>query len=84
MLPREILDREKQGFEVPLLRWLRTELRPVIEQDLSEQKIRSQGIFDSEKVSALVKKLFSSDPGDAAARIWGLLVFQQWWKKYME
>ncbi|HEY6162906.1 MAG TPA: asparagine synthase (glutamine-hydrolyzing) [Bacteroidia bacterium] len=83
LLPAEILNRKKHGFEVPLLRWLRTELRHLIEEDLSEQKIKAQGIFDHNQVDHLVKKLFSPDPGDAAARIWGLLVFQRWWKKYM-
>jgi asparagine synthase (glutamine-hydrolysing) len=34
-------------------------------------------------VQQLKKQLFSNNPGDAHARIWALLVFQYWWKKYM-
>ncbi len=84
MLPPELYDRPKHGFEVPLLKWMRGELRPLIEQDLlADDFVASQGIFEVATVQKLKKQLFSSNPGDAHARIWGLIVFQYWWKKYM-
>ena len=84
MLPPELYDRPKHGFEVPLLKWMRGELRPLIEQDLlADDYVASQGIFDVAGVQQLKKQLFSNNPGDAHARIWALLVFQYWWKKYM-
>jgi asparagine synthase (glutamine-hydrolysing) len=84
MLPPELYDRPKHGFEVPLLKWMRGELRPLIEQDLlADDFVASQGIFDVAGVQQLKKQLFSNNPGDAHARIWALLVFQYWWKKYM-
>ena len=83
VLPKEIYNRPKHGFEVPLLQWLRTELRSLIENDLLQDRfIEEQGIFDVEAIRKLKNQLFSKNPQDSHARIWGLLVFQYWWKKY--
>ncbi len=83
-LPAELYDRPKQGFEVPLLKWMRNELRPLIENDLlADDFVESQGVFDVEAVRKLKAQLFSRSPGDVHARIWGLIVFQTWWKRYM-
>jgi asparagine synthase (glutamine-hydrolysing) len=82
-LPAELYNRPKKGFEVPLLKWLRKEMKQVIENDLlSEKFITEQNIFNYPSVSDLKKQLFSSNPGDVHARIWALTVFQWWWKKY--
>ena len=83
-LPEELYNRPKHGFEVPLLKWFRGELRPLIEDDLlADEFIESQGIFAVEEVRKLKKQLFSNSPGDVHARIWALIVFQHWWKQYM-
>lgn len=85
LLPSELYRRPKQGFEVPLLKWMRRELRSLIQDDLlNERFIAEQGIFDVKEISLLKQKLFSKDPGDVHARIWALMVFQYWWKKYMK
>jgi asparagine synthase (glutamine-hydrolysing) len=82
-LPPELYNRPKKGFEVPLLKWLRTEMKDLILNDLlSEKTVREQGIFDWNAVHALTHRLFSSNPGDVHARIWALVVFQWWWKRY--
>jgi asparagine synthase (glutamine-hydrolysing) len=82
-LPAELYNRPKKGFEVPLLKWLRKEMKSLIEDDLlSESFIHEQHIFDYKAIAALKRQLFSSNPGDVHARIWALVVFQWWWKKY--
>jgi len=82
-LPPELYNRPKKGFEVPLLKWLRKEMKSLIEDDLlSEKFILDQNIFDYPAIAQLKKQLFSSNPGDVHARIWALIVFQWWWKKY--
>lgn len=82
LLPPEILNRGKKGFEVPLLKWFRNELKPAIENIyLEDNFIREQKIFNPAYISQLKKQLFSSSPNDAAARTWAIIVFQHWWKK---
>ena len=83
MLPAKLYHRPKKGFEVPLLKWFRKELKTMIVDDvLSQSQIESDGIFNYKEVGNLLRKLFSNNPGDVHARIWGLVVFQWWLKKY--
>jgi len=84
ILPRQLFNRPKKGFEVPLLKWFKNEMKSLISDDLlSEKFIVQQGVFDYAEIDKLKRQLFSSNPGDIHARIWGLIVFQWWWKKYM-
>jgi asparagine synthase (glutamine-hydrolysing) len=84
MLPSKLYNRPKKGFEVPLLKWFRKEMKSLITEDLlSKSFIEEQNIFNYTEVAKLKKQLFSSNPGDVHARIWGLVVFQWWWKKYI-
>lgn len=83
-LPEELFHRGKQGFEVPLLKWFRTGLKSMIMDNLlSKDFIKEQGIFNPVEIENLKQKLFSTDSGDAATLTWNILVFQHWWKKYM-
>ncbi len=83
VLPKELYKRPKHGFEVPLLKWFRGDLKSLIENDLLEERfIAAQGIFNYNGIKKLKQQLFSSNPEDVHARIWGLIVFQWWWKKY--
>lgn len=83
ILPAQLYNRPKKGFEVPLLKWFRREMKSLIMDDLlSERFIQDQGIFSYPEINRLKKQLFSSNPMDVHARIWGLVVFQWWWGKY--
>lgn len=82
LLPEKIYRRPKKGFEVPVAEWLRGPLRHRVEGEwLAADLIESQGIFEPQAIEQLKKQLFSSNPGDAHARIWALISFQVWWKK---
>lgn len=84
-LPDELYNRPKQGFEIPLLDWFRKELWGLINDDLLRDTfVHEQGIFDLDTIRKLKKKLFSSNPEDSHATIWALLVFQHWWRRYID
>lgn len=84
LLPAELLNRPKHGFEVPLLKWFRTDLKNLIEKELlSEDFIIEQGVFNYNEILKIKKHLFSSNPDESVARIYGLIVFQYWYKKYL-
>lgn len=81
-LPEELYNRGKQGFEVPLLKWFRSDLRTMISDELlADDFIKEQGLFDPGAIKELKAQLFSSNPNDSAARVWALIVFQHWWKR---
>ncbi len=85
LLPPELYNRPKQGFEVPLLNWFRGDLKAWIFDDLLEPGyLKQQGLFNPEAVEALKFALFSNDPGDSTAKIWALIVFQNWYRKWMK
>ncbi|MFN5318265.1 MAG: asparagine synthase (glutamine-hydrolyzing), partial [Bacteroidia bacterium] len=85
ILPKELYNRPKQGFEVPLLAWFRGGLHEWIFNDLLNKSfIERQGIFNYEAIKQLQHELNSSNPGDAVARTWALVVFQSWYKKRMK
>lgn len=82
MLPDELLNRRKQGFEVPLLKWFNTDLKSMITNELLDDKfIKEQGIFNLNEIKKLKAQLFSNSPNDAIEKTWALIVFQYWWKK---
>ncbi len=83
LLPDELYKRPKHGFEVPLLKWFRADLRGWIADDLlADDYIAGQGIFELAAIRQLKDQLFSPSPGDVHARIWALVVFQYWWRKW--
>jgi asparagine synthase (glutamine-hydrolysing) len=83
LLPSELYNRPKHGFEVPLLKWFRNDLKNLILNDLlADDFVASQGVFDVQEIKKVKEKLFSNNPEDVHARIWALIVFQYWWKKY--
>lgn len=81
-LPAELYNRPKHGFEIPLLDWFRKELKGKITDDLlNDRFVEEQGLFNAEEVRKLKQRLFSSNPGDAHATVWALMVFQHWWRR---
>lgn len=85
ILPEKIYNRPKQGFEVPLLNWLKKDLKQDIDTKwLDKELIEKQDVFEWDGIKALKDKLYSSNPEDSHAHIWALIVFQEWWSEYME
>ena len=83
MLPPELYHRPKQGFEVPLLSWFRSELKSsIMDNWLNEEYIKEQNIFNPAAIAELKSRLFSSRPGEVHAQVWSLIVFQHWYAKY--
>jgi asparagine synthase (glutamine-hydrolysing) len=81
-LPPEIYNRPKKGFEVPLLKWFRNELKSTIDKEyLNKDFILEQQFFNFEAIENLKKKLHSSNPEDTHFTMWALIVFQHWYKR---
>ncbi|MBC5993615.1 asparagine synthase (glutamine-hydrolyzing) [Pontibacter cellulosilyticus] len=83
MLPHELLIRRKKGFEVPLQEFLATKGQELVQELLSDNLIKAQGIFNSEEVKLLRNSITQKQAGTHQTKLWSLLVFQYWWQKYM-
>ena len=79
LLPREILHRNKRGFQIPVAEWLRGRMRPLMEDLLSPDSLKAQGIFNPATVRALMDEHISGR-ADLRKPLWTLLVFQLWWQ----
>jgi asparagine synthase (glutamine-hydrolysing) len=85
ILPPELYKRPKHGFEVPLLKWFRTDLKEKIQnQWLNIDFIKEQGIFEPTQIQKIQQQLFSNSPADTHAKTWALIVFQNWWEKFFK
>jgi asparagine synthase (glutamine-hydrolysing) len=76
-LPKEIIYRKKKGFGIPLTQWLRNELRPVLENTLSEERIKKEGMFNFSYINQLMQEHFIGKK-DNRKQLWTLLMFHKW------
>ncbi|GFH62960.1 MAG: Asparagine synthase (glutamine-hydrolysing) [Candidatus Desulfovibrio kirbyi] len=77
LLPPKILRRNKRGFQIPVADWLRGKMRPLMEDMLSEDRLRAQGIFNANAVRVLMDNHISGK-ADMRKQLWTLLVLQLW------
>ncbi len=80
-LPRKIVERQKRGFSVPIARWMRQELRPLLEDALGEERLKRQGIFDAATVRRMLAEHWSGH-ADHRKALWMLLSFQLWHERW--
>ena len=80
-LPREIIHRKKQGFAVPIGRWLRRELKPLAHELLSKEALAEHGFFNYARVAHLLAE-HEEGKKDHRKKIWTLLVFQLWYRQW--
>ena len=81
-LPKEIIEREKHGFGMPISKWLRGDLRELAQDLFSKERIQRDGLFEYEYVNNLLNNHLAGTR-DNRKPLWTLLVFQQWYDKYM-
>ncbi|HPE99459.1 MAG TPA: asparagine synthase (glutamine-hydrolyzing) [Bacteroidales bacterium] len=84
ILPENVINRPKHGFEVPVGKWMNGALLNEIQTNWFEDKfIRYQGIFQSEKIQRLKHQVERGRGLRDQSLLWSLIVFQSWWKKFM-
>lgn len=88
-IPKELLERPKQGFGVPLNTWMRNPLRKQLESYIEGDFLRKQNIFHVENTQRLVVNyLQNGDQGKGSGAnysilVWPFFIFQQWYEMYM-
>ncbi len=68
---------------MPVARWLTTELRELVMEMMSEQRINRQGFFNYAYVRQLLDQHFSQQRDNRKA-LWTLLIFQLWYDRHIE
>lgn len=80
-LPREVIYRKKKGFNMPVAKWFREDLRGLLLDMLSEDRINRQGIFQYGYIHHLIDEHFAARR-DNRKELWTLLIFQLWYNRY--
>jgi asparagine synthase (glutamine-hydrolysing) len=83
ILPGTIIDRKKQGFPIPIERWLRKEAAPMMNDLLSESSLRRRGFFDSTFVARRIKQHLAG-LADHSTELWGLMSFEMWMREFVD
>jgi asparagine synthase (glutamine-hydrolysing) len=82
LLPKEILTRPKQGFGLPVDRWMREDLAPLSRDVLLDQTARERGIFDPSAIQTLLRQHQRGEPrGD---QIWALMILELWYRSFID
>ena len=81
-IPKELIYRKKWGFPAPVEESLKDSHKDLIDHYLSEERIKSQDIFNSKEIKKIIDA-FRSGNYYHSKRIWALIVFQLWYDKYM-
>ncbi len=79
-IPKEMMDRPKMGFAIPIANWLNNELKDLVEEYIAESKIKEQGFFNWDFISQLKNDFFNGRK-EYDTKIWYVLMFQMWYAK---
>lgn len=89
-IPKELLDRPKVGFGVPLDKWLRGPLKEQLLAYSEKGYLEKQGIFDAAYVSGMIREYVKTGDGGPATGAnysklsWSFYIFEQWYQHYMK
>lgn len=80
-IPGYIINKKKQGFAIPVTKWLKHELKDILLHYTSKNYIENQGLFNHNFIETLVQNHLN-EKWDNKKLLWNLLVFQLWYEKY--
>lgn len=80
-VPREFVDRPKQGFSIPKKQWLQEDLKELVLDYLSPERIKNAGLMDSRIVDRMVRSFFAGNT-HLAEPIWFLMTFEMWRERW--
>jgi asparagine synthase (glutamine-hydrolysing) len=80
-IPKEMMDRKKMGFGIPVDKWLNNELKGLVQEYLSEAKLNEHKLFNTAYVHKITSSFFNGRT-DLYLKIWYLLMFQMWYERW--
>jgi asparagine synthase (glutamine-hydrolysing) len=84
-VPRDLIDRPKQGFAIPLSSWLRGDLAHLVDDYLSPARVREGGLMDPQMVTDTIRNFRQGGPENDrldVQKLWLLIAFEMWREKW--
>lgn len=82
LLPAEVMQKRKQGFAIPVARWLRHDLKELMLDTLTDRSFRERGIFNEHGVKRCVEAHIAGTH-DYSEQLWLLLTYEMWARRFL-
>ena len=82
VLPKQILQRKKQGFFMPVRSWMLNDLEPIVSEALSSDSVSRRGIFDPGVVNGLRNDF--ENGRESYMKVWALLMLELWQREFID
>lgn len=80
-LPAAILNRRKEGFDIPAHQWLRTCLKPLLMDTINRRTVEDSGVFRWTEIESIIRAHMERR-ANLGYHLWGLLVLFLWMKRW--
>ena len=80
-IPRQLMERPKMGFGIPIETWMKNELSTLVKDAVSPGNL-AHGLFSLSEVNKLVNNFFGGH-SEKYLKVWYLFMFQLWYQKWM-
>ena len=78
-IPKEMIYRKKMGFGIPIFEWFSSDLKEMFDNNFTERELAKHNLLNIEYINQEYKKISKKN----IVNLWLILVFQLWYKKYM-
>ena len=82
LLPPAVMQKRKQGFAIPVARWLRHDLREMLLDTLSDRQFKERGVFNEQGVRRCVDAHLAGTR-DCSEQLWLLLTYEMWARRFL-
>jgi len=82
-VPEVLFERPKMGFGVPIEDWFRCELKEMLLDYLSPERLKREGLFDETLVERRIREHLSGQ-ANHQYRLWALLMWEMWRERWLE
>jgi len=83
-IPKEITNRPKKGFSIPILEWFRGDLNILFKENFSKEQIDKHQLFNYSYIQSIYKNFETNNNLNNTNKLWFILIFQLWYTKYIK
>lgn len=81
-IPKELMDRPKMGFGVPIINWFKKDLKKYFDIYLSKEALQKHNLLNIDYVQKKKARYYNNDDS-VIQELWFFLMFQMWYEKWM-